>query len=103
MGGGGGAYKVVVMVGSCVGQCKVGKGRMQLESRWFAKGMIVGRFMYRMMGNGRRTVWEQDGGRMIEGKGDRGTGGTTVTHLVDGKPKKLQECINHYRGVPNER
>ena len=70
--------------------------------------MIVGRFMYQMIGNRGRTVWEQDGGRMIEGKGDRGTGGqgdrgTTVTHLVDGKPKRLQECINNYRGIPNKR
>ena len=73
---------------------------MQLGSRGCAKGTIVGRFMYRMIGNRGRTVWEQDGGRMIEGKGDRGT---TVTHLVDGKPKRLQECINHYRGVPNKR
>ena len=48
---------------------------MQLGSRGCAKGTIVGRFMYRMIGNRGRTVWEQDGGRMIEGKGDRGTGG----------------------------
>ena len=42
-------------------QGREGKGRMQLGSRGCAKGMIVGRFMYRMMGNRGRTVWEQDG------------------------------------------
>ena len=55
-----------------------------------------------MMGNRGRTVWEQDGGRMIEGKG-QGDRGTTVTHLVDGKPKRLQECINNYRGLTSKR
>jgi len=33
---------------------------------------------------------------MMEGRGNK-RAGTTLTHLNDGKPKKLQECINQHR------